>query len=298
MTSTTTTAAPLTIDELNARVGFPTEHAQHNGFVLTRAYALGRCGKQNGRLGTSGDKVHLLIVERVASKPADADRRTVPVGGIYAVSGCANNGQRNGTPLAGVVELARVTCAKCRKRLVALGATIAIDAAARDRALPANDECPKCSRIGAGPLCKDHRPAADAWEYSTCAALDFATSERRRCYRRCTKPHGHDGEHVMSAWSLSSPDVEAFAAAVERRRAHAALAAQYPNSTPDERDDMIANPLPSPSPSVRVVVQYDYYHPRQEVVVTWNAEHGRTEAQADALAAHIRRALGAIGGGK
>jgi len=124
-TTTTTTSTPTTIGELNAALGVRVSPSWQ-GWTEHRELRLGRAGQQNARRGTAGAKLHLLDVDIVIAKPADASKHSHKVGAYSSVRGCvSSNGQYTGVVVEGAVDLAAVDCTRCRRRLDALLAKLA-----------------------------------------------------------------------------------------------------------------------------------------------------------------------------
>jgi hypothetical protein len=108
---TATTTAIKTLAELNAN---PYRRTWGDWTIETR-YEVGRTG--SSRMGTSGAKVHLLIVEVVVAKEHGDKVGETKIGGKHGIVGvCNQNGQRNGREIVGY-DTDKVTCTKCLARL-------------------------------------------------------------------------------------------------------------------------------------------------------------------------------------
>lgn len=91
-----------------------------NTLRLERGYKVGRNG--TSYRGTTGDKVHLLITEKLISRTDAQKPGQLRIGDYFSIGGvCGSNGQRTGVVFEGL-DTDKVTCTKCLKYLANLSA--------------------------------------------------------------------------------------------------------------------------------------------------------------------------------
>lgn len=107
------TITTRTIDELNS---LETDSIREwSGLTLKFRFSVGRTG--SSYYGTTGNELHLLLVEDVIARSVPFRQGNVPVGGQLSIKGgCNMNGQNNGMEVEGK-DAADITCKKCLKKL-------------------------------------------------------------------------------------------------------------------------------------------------------------------------------------
>jgi hypothetical protein len=118
---TTTTTAPITLDELNAERS--RDWVWNETYNVASRFAVGRSGSPRRR-GTSGDKIHLLVVNTITAITTEnkMNASTRDIGMIFSGYGmCGGNGQVTAMPVKGMT-IADVTCTKCLKKIALLNA--------------------------------------------------------------------------------------------------------------------------------------------------------------------------------
>lgn len=110
-----TATIAATLAELNVS---PYRSVWANTYELELLIAVGRAG--SSRRGRSGDKVHLLFVDRIVGEPNGHKPGTFAIGQNFKVVGaCNGNGQNTGVVMSNL-DTADITCEKCLKRLAAI----------------------------------------------------------------------------------------------------------------------------------------------------------------------------------